>query len=79
MDAEQIRALVEASSKAAVEAAMATVQGMNISKRKPDLPDFDVRNIEIWIKRVFRDGCAFGSLKMTTTDHSTRKWNNPHE
>ena len=52
MDPEQIRALVEASSKAAVEAAMATVQSMNISKRKPDLPDFDVRNIEIWIKRV---------------------------
>ena len=52
MDAEQIRALVEASSKAAVEAALAAVQGMNTSKRKPDLPDFDVRNIDIWIKRV---------------------------
>ena len=52
MDAEQIRALVEASSKAAVEAAIAAMQQTSISKRKPDLPDFDKRNIDIWIKRV---------------------------
>ena len=52
MNADEIRALVEASSRAAVEAAMASVQNMSLPRRKPDLPDFDTRNIEIWIKRV---------------------------
>lgn len=52
MDADQIRALVEASSRAAVEAALASVQQTNASKRRPDLPDFDIRSIDIWIKRV---------------------------
>ena len=38
--------------QAAVAAAMSAMQNMDISKRKPELPSFDHKNIEIWIKRV---------------------------
>ena len=38
--------------QAAVAAAMSAMQNMDISRRKPELPSFDSKNIEIWIKRV---------------------------
>ena len=39
-DPDTIRALTEA------------LQGMKASSRKPELPDFDPKNVEIWVKRV---------------------------
>ena len=35
-----------------VQALAAALQGMKVSSRKPDLPAFDPKNIDIWLKRV---------------------------
>ena len=35
-----------------VQALTAALQGMKVSSRKPDLPAFDSKNIDIWLKRV---------------------------
>ena len=35
-----------------VQALAAALQGMKVSSRKPDLPAFDSKNIDIWLKRV---------------------------
>ena len=38
--------------EAAIAAAMAAMQSMELNKKKPELPTFDAKNIDIWIKRV---------------------------
>ena len=35
-----------------VQALAAALQGMKVSSRKPDLPAFDPKNIDIWLKRI---------------------------
>ena len=35
-----------------VRALTTVLQGMKVSSRKPDLPEFDSKNVEIWLKRV---------------------------
>ena len=47
-DAERIRALVEA----ATTAALAAFRAEGSQRKRPDLPDFDAANIDIWVKRV---------------------------
>ena len=47
-EAERIRALVEA----ATTAALAAYRAEGGQRRRPELPDFDASNIDIWIKRV---------------------------
>ena len=44
----QMRAMIEA----ATTAALAAMQASNAQRKKPDLPNFDAANVEIWIKRV---------------------------
>ena len=43
-----MRAMVEA----ATTAALAALQASNSQRKKPELPNFDASNVEIWIKRV---------------------------
>ena len=38
--------------EAAVAAAMAAMSNMDVSRRKQELPSFDTKNIDLWIKRV---------------------------
>ena len=47
-DLERIRALVEA----ATTAALAAYRAEGGQRKRPELPDFDPANIEIWIKRI---------------------------
>ena len=47
-DAERIRALVEA----ATTAALAAFRAEGSQRKRPELPDFDASNIDIWVKRV---------------------------
>ena len=47
-EAERIRALVEA----ATTAALAAYRAEGGQRKRPELPDFDPSNIEIWIKRI---------------------------
>ena len=35
-----------------VQALTAALQGMKVSSRKPELPPFDPKNIDIWLKRI---------------------------
>ena len=37
---------------ATVQALTTALQGMKVSSRKPELPDFDAKNVDIWLKRV---------------------------
>ena len=45
-------AQVQAMVQAATQAALAALQATGSHKRKPDLPNFDPNNIEVWIRRV---------------------------
>ena len=45
---EQMQAMVAA----ATQAALAALQSTGSHKRKPELPNFDANNVEIWIRRV---------------------------
>ena len=63
MDEETIQRLMEAAIRATQSTSAQQVQSL----RKPDLPPFDKRNVEIWIKRVeaayARVNCTNPSLK----------------
>ena len=48
MDEASIQRIVEAAVRAATQTTTSQVQQL----RKPDLPAFDKKNIDIWIKRV---------------------------
>ena len=41
-----------AADQATIQALTDALQGMKASSRKPELPNFDPKNVEIWIKRV---------------------------
>ena len=45
-------AQMQAMVAAATQAALAALQSTGSHKRKPDLPNFDANNVEIWIRRV---------------------------
>ena len=45
---DQMQAMVAA----ATQAALAALQSTGSHKRKPDLPNFDANNVEIWIRRI---------------------------
>ena len=54
-DMRQLQLAAEATAaaaQAAADALRAATGGAGASKKKPDLPKFDPRNVEIWIKRV---------------------------
>ena len=63
MDEETIQRLMEAAIRATQNSSTRQVQSL----RKPDLPPFDKRNVEIWVKRVeaayARVNCTDPSLK----------------
>ena len=40
------------ADQATIQALTEALQGMKASSRKPELPNFDPKNVEIWIKRV---------------------------
>ena len=40
------------ASNDTVQALTTALQGMKVSSRKPELPDFDAKNVDIWLKRV---------------------------
>ena len=42
----------ETSNMAELAALTTALQGMKVSSRKPELPDFDSKNIDVWLKRV---------------------------
>ena len=43
---------IMAADQATIQALTDALQGMKASSRKPELPNFDPKNVEIWIKRV---------------------------
>ena len=63
MDEETVQRLMEAAIRATQSSSTQQVQSL----RKPDLPAFDKRNVEIWIKRVeaayARVNCTSPALK----------------
>ena len=52
MAAPTSEAQIQAMVQAATQAALAALQATGSHKRKPDLPNFDPNNVEIWIRRV---------------------------
>ena len=55
-DTDAMRALAEAAAASAAAQAStqtaAALQNLNIGKKKPELPTFDSKNIDIWIRRT---------------------------
>ena len=50
---EQFADAAEApANMAELQALTTALQGMKVSSRKPELPDFDSKNIDMWLKRV---------------------------
>ena len=52
LDAEETNEVNMGDTDPTIRALTEALQGMKASSRKPELPDFDSKNVEIWIKRV---------------------------